>query len=128
GILVIFAHLLWSGFRGAPAGLDPFFGGTLEWTIPSPPPPYNFAVIPTVSSPYPNWDNADRMEDERRLARGELSLPAGHETAATTARESRIDEVLEMPAESAFPVLLAAAVRGMFVMLLLSHSAAAAVF
>ena len=33
-----------------------------------------------------------------------------------------------MPAESAFPVLLAAAVCGMFVMLLLSHYAAAAVF
>jgi hypothetical protein len=43
-------------------------------------------------------------------------------------REARVDEVLEMPAESAFPVLLAAAVCGMFVMLLLSHYAAAAVF
>src|SRR5438093_3483119 len=128
GILVIFANLLWSGFRGAPAGPDPFFGGTLEWTIPSPPPPYNFAVIPTVSSPYPNWDKADRMEDDRRLARGELSLPAGHETPATTVREGRVDEVLEMPAESAFPVLLAVAVTGMFAMLLLSHYGAAGVF
>jgi heme/copper-type cytochrome/quinol oxidase subunit 1 len=128
GILVIFANLLWSGFRGPPAGPDPFFGGTLEWTIPSPPPPYNFAVIPTVSSPYPNWDKADRLEDERRLARGELSLPAGHETPATTVREGRVDEVLEMPAESAFPVVLAAAVTGMFAMLLLSHYAAAGVF
>jgi cytochrome c oxidase subunit 1/cytochrome c oxidase subunit I+III len=127
GILVIFANLVWSGFRGAPAGPDPFFGGTLEWTIPSPPPPYNFAVIPAVSSPYPNWDKADRMEDVRRLARGEISLPAGHETPATTVREGRLDEVLEMPAESAFPVLLAVAVTAMFAMLLLSHYAAAAV-
>jgi cytochrome c oxidase subunit I len=128
GILMIFANLLWSGFRGPPAGRDPFFGGTLEWTIPSPPPPYNFAVIPSVSSPYPNWDEADRMEDERRLARGELSLPAGHETPATTVREARPDEVLEMPSESAFPILLSAAVSGMFAMLLLSHYGAACVF
>jgi cytochrome c oxidase subunit I+III len=128
GILVIFANLLWSGFRGAPAGRDPFFGGTLEWTIPSPPPPYNFAVIPTVSSPYPNWDEADRLQDERRLARGFVSLPAGHETPATTVREGRPDEVLEMPAESAFPILLAAAVCAVFVMLLLSHYAAAGLF
>jgi cytochrome c oxidase subunit I+III len=128
GIVAVFANLLWSAFRGPPAGPDPFFGGTLEWTIPSPPPPYNFAVIPTVSSPYPNWDRADRMEDERRLARGQLSLPAGHETIATTVREGRPDEVLEMPAESAFPILLAAATFGVFAMLLLSHYAAAAVF
>ena len=128
GIVAIFANLLWSAFRGPAAGPDPFFGGTLEWTIPSPPPPYNFAVIPTVSSPYPNWDRTDRMEDERRLARGQLSLPAGHETPATTVREGRPDEVLEMPAESAFPVLLAAATCGVFAMLLLSHYAAAAVF
>jgi cytochrome c oxidase subunit I+III len=128
GILVIFVNLVWSYVRGAPAGPDPFFGGTLEWTIPSPPPPYNFAVIPNVSSPYPNWDRADRMEDERRLAGGFVSLPAGHETPATTVREGRPDEVLEMPAESAFPILLAAAVCGTFTMLLLSHYGAAAVF
>jgi cytochrome c oxidase subunit I+III len=128
GIVAIFANLLWSAFRGPAAGPDPFFGGTLEWTIPSPPPPYNFAVIPTVSSPYPNWDRADRMEDDRRLARGQLTLPAGHETPATTVREGRPDEVLEMPAESAFPILLAAATCGVFAMLLLSHYGAAAVF
>jgi cytochrome c oxidase subunit I+III len=128
GIVTIFANLLWSAFRGPAAGPDPFFGGTLEWTIQSPPPPYNFAVIPTVSSPYPNWDRADRMEDDRRLARGQLTLPAGHETPATTVREGRPDEVLEMPAESAFPILLAAATCGVFAMLLLSHYGAAAVF
>ena len=29
---------------------------TLEWSIPSPPPEYNFATIPTVTSRYPLWD------------------------------------------------------------------------
>jgi cytochrome c oxidase subunit I+III len=127
GILIIFANLLWSGFRGPPAGADPFFGGTLEWTVLSPPPHYNFAVIPTVSSPYPNWDARDRELDARRVARGELSFPAGHETPATTVRDGLMDEPLEMPAESPWPVALALCVAGLFTMLLLSHFAIAGV-
>src|SRR5438874_1934905 len=71
GLLLIFGNLVWSRFRGPLAGPDPFFGGTLEWTTTSPPPHYNFAVIPTVTSPYPNWDRADRDEDARRLESGE---------------------------------------------------------
>jgi len=34
---------------------DPWNGRTLEWSTPSPPPVYNFAVIPTVSSVDPLW-------------------------------------------------------------------------
>ena len=60
GLLLILANLLVSYFRGAPAGNDPFGGDTLEWSTSSPPPPYNYAVIPTVTSPYPMWDEADR--------------------------------------------------------------------
>src|SRR5256886_11156825 len=60
GLLLIFWNLVYSRFRGAPAGPDPFFGGTLEWATTSPPPPYNFPVIPTVTSAYPNWDVEDR--------------------------------------------------------------------
>jgi cytochrome c oxidase subunit 1 len=42
--------------RGAVAGADPWEGHTLEWTISSPPPVYNFAAIPTVHSRRPLWD------------------------------------------------------------------------
>lgn len=34
---------------------DPWNGRTLEWSIPSPPPFYNFAVIPTVNHLDPLW-------------------------------------------------------------------------
>ncbi len=34
---------------------DPWNGRTLEWSIPSPPPIYNFAVIPTVDHLDPLW-------------------------------------------------------------------------
>src|SRR5205085_10824360 len=84
GLLLFFRNLVYRRFRGAPAGPDPFFGGTLEWATSSPPPPYNFAVIPTVTSAYPNWDAEDRRADLARLERGELVLDEGHETPAST--------------------------------------------
>jgi len=42
--------------RGAPAGDDPWDAWTLEWSTTSPPPEYNFEVIPTVRSRRPLWD------------------------------------------------------------------------
>ena len=54
---LIFAYNIFRSMRnGEPSGNDPWGGGTLEWSIPSPPPEYNFAVIPTVTSRYPMWD------------------------------------------------------------------------
>ena len=41
---------------GAIAGNDPWGGATLEWSIPSPPPDYNFQTLPHVTSRYPLWD------------------------------------------------------------------------
>ena len=42
--------------KGERAGNDPWGAGTLEWSIPSPPPDYNFAELPNVTSRYPVWD------------------------------------------------------------------------
>src|SRR5689334_4714027 len=97
GLLLIAANIAWSLFRGAPAGRDPFRGGTLEWTTTSPPPHYNFAVIPTVTSPYPNWDEADRANDLRRLDQGELVLDSSHETPTTTVNDAALASIAEMP-------------------------------
>jgi len=128
GLLLIFGNLAWSLFRGPPSGPDPFFGGTLEWATSSPPPPYNFAVVPTVTSPYPNWDRHDRAEDARRLEAGVLVLEEGHETPASTVRDGQLDEVLRMPSESWWPITLALFVTAVFVMLLLAHFVVAAIF
>ena len=52
--------------RGAIAGANPWNAGTLEWTIPSPPPEYNFAKLPIVSSRYPLWEgNEEDLESAR---------------------------------------------------------------
>jgi cytochrome c oxidase subunit I len=41
---------------GKAAGDDPWDAWTLEWACPSPPPEYNFEVIPVVRSSRPLWD------------------------------------------------------------------------
>src|ERR1700682_1598396 len=56
GILVFVGNLLWSYWRGKVAGNDPWDAWTLEWSIPSPPPTYNFATLPEVRSRRPLWD------------------------------------------------------------------------
>jgi cytochrome c oxidase subunit I len=56
GILVFTYNLVRSYFLGKPAGHDPWDAWTLEWSTGSPPPAYNFAVIPTVKSRRPLWD------------------------------------------------------------------------
>src|SRR5438132_847296 len=128
GLLMIFANLAVSRLRGGAAGPDPFGGGTLEWATSSPPPHYNFAVIPTVTSAYPNWDREDRVADARQLERGELVLAEGHETPASTVRDGLLDEVLEMPSESPWPLVLAICVAGIFSMLLVRHYVVAGIF
>ena len=56
GILVFVGNLLWSKWRGAEAGSDPWDAWTLEWSTTSPPPAYNFATLPVVRSRRPLWD------------------------------------------------------------------------
>jgi cytochrome c oxidase subunit 1/cytochrome c oxidase subunit I+III len=126
GLVLIAGNLVVSALTGPPAGPDPFFGGTLEWTVPSPPPAYNFAVIPTVRSPYPNWDPAVEAPDGR--LHGGLILDRGHETPASTVRDAQLEEVLEMPADSPWPIVLALLVTLAFAMLLAEHVVVAAAF
>jgi cytochrome c oxidase subunit I+III len=125
GILIVVANVVWSLRWGAAAGSDPWGADTLEWATTSPPPNYNFATIPVVRSANPNWDRADREEDEGRLARGELVLPLGHETVATSEVEADLDGVLHMPGDSVWPLILAASLSVFFVGLIASSNAIA---
>jgi cytochrome c oxidase subunit 1 len=55
-ILFFVYNLIWAYFRGRPAGSDPWDAWTLEWSVASPPPVYNFAVLLEVRSRRPLWD------------------------------------------------------------------------
>jgi cytochrome c oxidase subunit I+III len=121
GLLLIVVNLAVSLFRGPEAGNDPFEGDTLEWSTTSPPPPYNYPVIPTVTSAYPMWDKDDRELDNKRLDRGEGLLELGHETPATTAQDAITDEILSMPSHSIWPPVSALTLAAVFAMLLMAH-------
>jgi cytochrome c oxidase subunit 1 len=46
--LIFVWNFVYSLLKGEKATQNPWEVGTLEWTLPSPPPHYNFAEIPTV--------------------------------------------------------------------------------
>ncbi|HEX5194999.1 MAG TPA: cytochrome c oxidase subunit I [Solirubrobacteraceae bacterium] len=121
GLVLVVANLAYSCFHGERVGNDPWGGDTLEWSTTSPPPPYNYPVIPTVSSPYAMWDTEDRERDNRRLEQAQGLLGEGHETPATSVQDADLDEILSMPSSSPWPVLLATALTGTFAMLVLHH-------
>jgi len=53
GLLFMAVNLLIALRRGKHIGANPWEAATLEWTVDSPPPPENFAVLPTVThGPY----------------------------------------------------------------------------
>jgi len=54
--LIFVYNMVSSYYRGKEAGPDPWDAWTLEWSTASPPPSYNFAVEPSVSSRRPLWD------------------------------------------------------------------------
>jgi cytochrome c oxidase subunit 1 len=87
-LIVGTAVFVWNFFRsyraGAVAGNDPWKAGTLEWSIPSPPPEYNFARIPRVTSRLPLWDvkaptlNAEVPHTDRGDRRLDVDVGSKH--------------------------------------------------
>ena len=53
GLVLLIGNLIVALFKGEKAEQNPWGGVTLEWKIPTPPPPENFEVIPTITTrPY----------------------------------------------------------------------------
>ncbi len=118
GVLVNFALGLRSG---PPAGANPWDAPTLEWSVPSPPPPYNFAVIPLIASRHPLWeDRLDEGPGRSSLGRG-LVLDQGKETILTTMLDAEPDRIAKMPEDSLWPFVTTLAASLFFTGLLMQE-------
>jgi cytochrome c oxidase subunit 1 len=89
-IVIFFVNFFRSLRSGKPAPADPWDGATLEWTIPSPPPVYNFARTPVVHSSRPLWD-------AKYAAEGGKSKP----------EKAGASEHIHIPPPSYWPIVLA---------------------
>jgi cytochrome o ubiquinol oxidase subunit I len=66
---------IWQRKKLAVTG-DPWGGRTLEWSTTSPPPEYNFAIIPTVTSRDAFWEHKKRWSNgNSSVVHGEISVP-----------------------------------------------------
>jgi cytochrome c oxidase subunit 1 len=97
GMAVYFVVMLYTYFKGEKVGRDPWGARTLEWSIPNPPPEYNFAVIPTVHARDAFWYEKHHREEIER----EKTQHAAEEEAHGG---------IHMPSQSWFPILAATAI------------------
>ncbi len=72
-VLIFLVNIIYTARRGERSGPDPWDGRSLEWSIPSPPPEYNFAEIPVVEARDDWWHRKYTEDAEGRLVR----LPSG---------------------------------------------------
>ena len=121
GLLLFLINVFRSFNHGAPAGANPWGAASLEWSTSSPPPVYNFAVIPIVASRYPLWEDMMDEGPERSSVGTGMLLDQGRETVGSTVLDAEPDVILRMPGDSYLPFLLSVAVTAVFVSLLL-HS------
>jgi cytochrome c oxidase subunit I len=105
-------NMIRSRKKGREAGNDPWGAPTLEWSIPSPPPDYNFAQIPTVRSRYPLWD----LRKGPGAAPPPTAVPA--KSRVPTARELGIP----MPNPTIKPLFVALFMVTMFAGMLFIHT------
>jgi heme/copper-type cytochrome/quinol oxidase subunit 1 len=118
--VLLFVINIFTSLRGGEISPDdPWDGATLEWSIPSPPPPYNFARIPTVHSRDAWWamKHPERMHldpiEVTPLAGGPAhATERAHEVVATAA-PGALPPIIHMPSPSYWPLLCA---LGLFLM------------
>ncbi|MDQ1478952.1 MAG: cytochrome c oxidase subunit, partial [Actinomycetota bacterium] len=102
-VLVFIVNIVFTSRRGERVGHDPWDARTLEWSIPSPPPEYNFAVVPVVTSLDDYWHRKYTEDDEGRL----VKLPAGGADDADLVPAGFDPSKIHMPSPSYWPLIFA---------------------
>ena len=78
GILFVI-NIVYTAVKGEKAPADPWDGRTLEWSVSSPPPYYNFEQLPLVRGLDPLW--LEKMEGDGKIPPGEplddVHMPKG---------------------------------------------------
>jgi cytochrome c oxidase subunit I+III len=109
GVLVFIVNVFWARRAGVVAGDNPWGADTLEWSVSSPPPHYNFHNIQMVQGRYPLW----QATPDAPIVRG----------LSTTKREALVTSVLdaqpelrfEIPGPSIWPFLVSLATAVTFI-------------
>jgi cytochrome c oxidase subunit 1 len=112
-MVISFILLLWNVVqalaRPRMAPDNPWQAGTLEWATSSPPPPYNFAFIPFVTSGHPLWSKAMEVPHVTglKIEKKEVLVTSGME-ALPDIREP-------VPGATIWPLIAAIMTTGMLI-------------
>ncbi|MCC8392277.1 cytochrome c oxidase subunit I [Paraburkholderia sp. MMS20-SJTR3] len=108
-VLLFVVNVARSRRRGAAAPADPWGAGTLEWSMPSPPPPHNFDVLPIVYGRHPLWE-------PRQQPASVSGLTAAAREVLTTSALDAVPETRPLfPQPSIWPFLSALATTVFFI-------------
>jgi cytochrome c oxidase subunit I+III len=107
--LVFVGNVIYSLLRGPQAADNPWGADTLEWSLSSPPPDYNFQYIRSVEGPNALWDRTD----EHYVVTG-LHVNF-RESLSTSIHDATPDHRHGTPGPSIWPLLLAIATAGGFI-------------
>ncbi|HEY7769526.1 cytochrome c oxidase subunit I [Longimicrobium sp.] len=119
GTLVFAINLALSWKWGKLAGPNPWGAPTLEWSIPSPPPVYNFRTIPVVHSRMPLWEGDPAKDGDIPHGRAEedteqvrlMGADLGQVTYPDDENKmSAHDLGIHLPPPSFWPIVLASGI------------------
>ncbi|HLG71159.1 MAG TPA: cytochrome c oxidase subunit I [Chloroflexota bacterium] len=114
-VLIFIYNAVHSMRHGRVAGNDPWDGRTLEWSIPSPPPHYNFVEIPTVHAMDDWWHTkygAAGHEGATAPIPAPPAMAGGSVDVHEHGHEEHHEVHIHMPDPSYFPIVVAI---GMFI-------------
>jgi cytochrome c oxidase subunit I+III len=109
GVLVFIFNVIRSRRSGVVAGPNPWGADTLEWSVSSPPPDYNYFNLPTVQGRYALWSQTE----ETPIVKGLSSEK--RETLVTSVVDALPELRYELPGPSIWPLLLALATAETFI-------------
>ncbi|MDQ3107386.1 MAG: cytochrome c oxidase subunit I [Actinomycetota bacterium] len=105
---LVFLYNVLHSYRTREAAVnDPWDARTLEWTIPSPTPVYNFAETPTVHALDDFWHRKYTEDDQGRLQRIPVSDEERAEAEAREAAAVANAGNIHLPSPSFYPIIVA---------------------